>query len=343
MSDYTVVYFNGIERGFSIPSTLAHFSLGSMEFTIKWYGVLIALGYLVALIAATHLAKRAKIDVDKLYDAIIFGTLGAIVGARAYYIIFNLDYYLANPASIIRIDEGGLAIYGGVIGALLAGFITCRVRKLKALDAFDLAAVGFLAGQGIGRWGNFTNQEAFGTNTSLPWGMMSEKTTEYLVEHQDFMTAHGMTVDPYMGVHPTFLYESIWCLIGFVLLYFMFKNHRKFRGQIALSYGVWYGAERAFVEGLRTDSLYIAGTNIRVSQILSLALAVVCFVILIVKLIKYKGQPLLSEREPAENEEKSDSDEASDSKADEKDALGAAAEEITVEETGKDEQKNKEE
>lgn len=297
MSDYTIVYFNGIERGFSIPSTLAHFSIGSMEFTIKWYGVLIALGYLVALIAATHLAKRARIDVDKLYDAIIFGTIGAIVGARAYYILFNLDYYLANPASIVRIDEGGLAIYGGVIGALVAGFITCRVRKFKVLDAFDLAAVGFLAGQGIGRWGNFTNQEAFGTNTNLPWGMMSEKTTEYLSQHQDFMTAHGLTVDPYQGVHPTFLYESIWCLIGFALLYFMFRNHRKFRGQIALSYGVWYGAERAFVEGLRTDSLYFAGTNIRVSQILSLALAAVCLVILIVKLIKYKGQPTITERE----------------------------------------------
>lgn len=303
MSDYTIVYFNGVDRGFSIPSTIAHFSIGSMEFTIKWYGVLIALGYLVALIAATHLAKRAKIDVDKLYDAVIFGTIGAIIGARAYYILFNLDYYLANPASIIRIDEGGLAIYGGVIGALLAGFITCRVRKFKVLDAFDLAAVGFLAGQGIGRWGNFTNQEAFGTNTALPWGMMSEKTTEYLSEHQDFMTAHGLTVDPYQGVHPTFLYESIWCLIGFVLLYFMFKNHRKFRGQIALSYGVWYGAERAFVEGLRTDSLYFAGTNIRVSQILSLALAVVCLVILIMKLIKYKGQPVLTERESADTEE----------------------------------------
>lgn len=303
MSDYTIVYFNGIDRGFSIPSTIAHFSIGSMEFTIKWYGVLIALGYLVALIAATHLAKRAKIDVDKLYDAVIFGTIGAIIGARAYYILFNLDYYLANPASIIRIDEGGLAIYGGVIGALLAGFITCRVRKFKVLDAFDLAAVGFLAGQGIGRWGNFTNQEAFGTNTTLPWGMMSEKTTEYLSEHQDFMTAHGLTVDPYQGVHPTFLYESIWCIIGFVLLYFMFKNHRKFRGQIALSYGVWYGAERAFVEGLRTDSLYFAGTNIRVSQILSLALAVVCLVILIMKLIKYKGQPVLTEREAADTKE----------------------------------------
>ena len=313
MSDYTIVYFNGIDRGFSIPSTIAHFSIGSMEFTIKWYGVLIALGYLVALIAATHLAKRAKIDVDKLYDAVIFGTIGAIIGARAYYILFNLDYYLANPASIIRIDEGGLAIYGGVIGALLAGFITCRVRKFKVLDAFDLAAVGFLAGQGIGRWGNFTNQEAFGTNTTLPWGMMSEKTTEYLSEHQDFMTSHGLTVDPYQGVHPTFLYESIWCIIGFVLLYFMFKNHRKFRGQIALSYGVWYGAERAFVEGLRTDSLYFAGTNIRVSQILSLALAVVCLVILIMKLIKYKGQPVLTERETADtektDEEEIDSDE----------------------------------
>ncbi len=309
MSDYTIVYFNAIKRGFSVPSTLADFTIGNLEFTVKWYGVLIATGYLLALIFCTKLARRAKIDVDALYDAIIWGTLGGIIGARAYYVLFNLPYYLANPSHILRISEGGLAIYGGVIGGGLAAVLVCKIKKLHPLDVLDLAAVGFLIGQGLGRWGNFTNQEAFGYNTSLPWGMMSDKTSEYLIEHQDFMVEHGMTVEPYAGVHPTFLYESLWCIIGFVLLYFMFRDHRKFRGQIALSYGVWYGFERSIVEGLRTDSLYIGATNIRVSQVLSIALCVVCLVLLVVKFAKYKKNPTEIVTDIPDEEEVSDEQE----------------------------------
>jgi len=309
MSDYTIVYFNAIKRGFSVPSTLADFTIGNLEFTVKWYGVLIATGYLLALIFCTKLARRAKIDVDALYDAIIWGTLGGIIGARAYYVLFNLPYYLANPSHILRISEGGLAIYGGVIGGGLAAVLVCKIKKLHPLDVLDLAAVGFLIGQGLGRWGNFTNQEAFGTNTNLPWGMMSDKTSEYLIEHQDFMVEHGMTVEPYAGVHPTFLYESLWCIIGFVLLYFMFRDHRKFRGQIALSYGVWYGFERSIVEGLRTDSLYIGATNIRVSQVLSIALCVVCLVLLVVKFAKYRKNPTEIVTDKPDEEEVSDEQE----------------------------------
>ena len=305
MSDYTVVYFNAIKRGFSIPSTLVDFSIGSMDFSIKWYGVLIATGYLLALIFCTKLAKRAKIDVDALYDAIIWGTVGGIIGARAYYVLFNLEYYMANPSHILNIGEGGLAIYGGIIGAVIAALIVCKIRKLHPLDCLDLASVGFLMGQGLGRWGNFTNQEAFGTNTNLPWGMLSDKTTEYLIDHQDFMASHHLTVSPYEGVHPTFLYESLWCLIGFVLLYFLFKNHRKYRGQISLMYGAWYGLERGLVEGLRTDSLYVPGTDIRISQILSIALCIVCLVILIVNLVKHKTTDFDTEEiESDEQEEK---------------------------------------
>lgn len=305
MSDYTVVYFNAIDRGFSIPSTLVDFSIGSMDFSIKWYGVLIATGYLLALIFCTKLAKRANIDVDALYDAIIWGTVGGIIGARAYYVLFNLEYYIQNPSHILNISEGGLAIYGGIIGAIIAAMIVCKIRKLHPLDCLDLASVGFLIGQGLGRWGNFTNQEAFGTNTTLPWGMLSDKTTEYLIDHQDFMVSHHLTVSPYEGVHPTFLYESLWCIAGFVLLYFLFRNYRKYRGQIALVYGAWYGLERGIVEGLRTDSLYIPGTDIRISQILSIALCVVCLVILIVNLVRHKTTDFDTEEiESDEQEEK---------------------------------------
>lgn len=298
MKDYSVVYFNAIQRGFSVPSTLCEFSIGPLDFSIKLYGLLIATGYLIALFTATKLAKRNGVDVDKLYDAVIFGTLGGIIGARAYYVLFNLSYYMANPSHIIKITEGGLAIYGGIIGALLTAFVVCKIRKINVLDVFDLAAVGFLAGQGIGRWGNFTNQEAFGVNTNLPWGMKSDTVREYIILNQSYFQSKGISMDPEGYVHPTFLYESIWCILGFIMLAIMFDKCRKFKGQIALTYGVWYGLERMIVEGLRIDSLYVANTNIRVSQVLSATLLLCCLIGLIVGFMKAKNNkvPELLER-----------------------------------------------
>ena len=155
----------------------------------------------------------------------------------------------------------------------------------------DIASMSLLIGQGIGRWGNFANQEAFGTNTDLPWGMWSEKTAAYITQYSDKLSTNGIVMDPDKAVHPTFLYESIWCLLGFLVLYIITRKARKFSGQIFLTYGVWYGAERAVVEGFRTDSLYIAGTTIRVSQLLSAVLALVCLVILICLLVKFKKHP----------------------------------------------------
>ncbi|MBO5858926.1 MAG: prolipoprotein diacylglyceryl transferase, partial [Clostridia bacterium] len=148
-----------------------------------------------------------------------------------------------------------------------------------------------LIGQGIGRWGNFTNQEAFGVNTDMPWGMWSTKVHDYIVYHQDEFAANGFSVDPDKFVHPTFLYESIWCLLGVLVLYIITKKARKFSGQTFLCYGIWYGLERMIVEGLRTDSLYITGTTIRTSQALSMAIVAVCAVLLAVLLIKYKKNP----------------------------------------------------
>lgn len=312
MKDYAVVYFNGIERGFSIPSTLCEFAKGGMEFSIKLYGLLIAVGYLIALAVATKLATKKGLDVDALYDAVIFGTIGGIIGARAYYVIFNWDYYSANTSHIMNISEGGLAIYGGIIGALLVAFIVCKIRKFNVLDIFDIAAVGFLIGQGVGRWGNFTNQEAFGTNTTLPWGMTSNKISEYIVNNQDFFAEKGYAMDPYTAVHPTFLYESIWCIIGAVVLGLMFDKFRKFKGQIILSYGLWYGLGRVIIEGFRTDSLYIGDTSIRVSQILSAVLVIVCAILLTVGFVKLKNAPkaIPVPVEPIVEEEESTEDSA---------------------------------
>jgi phosphatidylglycerol:prolipoprotein diacylglycerol transferase len=230
-------------------------------------------------------------SLDKMVDVLIYGTIAAIIGARLYYVFSKWDYYGEHLSEIPQIWEGGLAIYGGIIGGLVAAYFVCKVRKMNYFNLLDMATMSLLIGQGIGRWGNFTNQEAFGVNTDLPWGMWSEKIAADVMRNQELYTSKGFEVDPMLPVHPTFLYESIWCLLGFFVLYLICCKARKFSGQIALCYGIWYGLERTVVEGLRTDSLYIAGTTIRVSQAISAALVIVCTVLLIVLLRKYIKNP----------------------------------------------------
>lgn len=291
MSNYTVVYFTGISRGFSVPSVLAEFSIFGIDISIKWYGTIIAFGFLLAVLFGGRMAYKWKMNLDKMVDVLIYGTLAGIVGARLYYVFSKWDYYGAHLSEIPKIWEGGLAIYGGLIAGVVAAYIVCRVRKMNFWNLLDIAVMSFLIGQGIGRWGNFTNQEAFGTNTTLPWGMWSQKIADDITSRQAFFADKGITMDSTMPVHPTFLYESISCLLGFVVLYIICRKARKFSGQIALCYGVWYGIERAIVEGLRTDSLYIAGTTLRISQVLSASLALVCAVLLVILLVKYTKHP----------------------------------------------------
>ncbi|MBQ6268156.1 MAG: prolipoprotein diacylglyceryl transferase [Clostridia bacterium] len=292
MSDYTDVYFTALgDHPFHVASTLASFDLFGHPVEIKWYGAIIAFGFLLAVLFGGRIAWKWKISLDKMVDVLIYGTLAGIVGARLYYVFSRWDYYGKNLAEIPQIWNGGLAIYGGLILGLLAAFVVCRVRKLSIPNLLDMATMSFLIGQGIGRWGNFTNQEAFGINTDAPWGMWSEKVREYIVTHQSFFAENGITMDPNKPVHPTFLYESISCLVGFAVLYIILRKARKFSGQMALCYGVWYGTERAIVEGLRTDSLYIAGTTLRISQVISIVLALVCAVVLVTLWIKYTKHP----------------------------------------------------
>lgn len=291
MSDYTVVYFTGIDRGFSVPSVLAEFSIFGIDFSIKWYGAIIAFGFLLAVLFGGRMAYKWKMNLDKMVDVLIYGTLAGIVGARLYYVFSKWDYYGEHLSDIPKIWEGGLAIYGGLIAGVIAAYVVCRVRKMNFWNLLDIAVMSFLIGQGIGRWGNFTNQEAFGTNTDMPWGMWSQKIADDITSRQSFFAEKGIEMDASLPVHPTFLYESVSCLVGFLVLYIICRKARKFSGQIALCYGVWYGAERTIVEGLRTDSLYIAGTTIRTSQALSAALAVVCAVLLVILLIKYTKHP----------------------------------------------------
>ncbi len=291
MSNYTSVHFKGLEKVFDVPSVLAEFNIFGNVVSIKFYGAIIAFGFLLAVLFGGRMAYKWKMSLDKMIDVLIYGTITAIIGARLYYVFSKWDYYSQNLLEIPQIWEGGLAIYGGIIGGIAAAYVVCKVRKLNFWNLLDIAGMSLLIGQGIGRWGNFTNQEAFGVNTDKPWGMWSQKVHDYIVMNQSEFAANGFSVDPDKYVHPTFLYESIWCLLGVLVLYIITRKARKFSGQTFLCYGIWYGLERMIVEGLRTDSLYIPGTLIRTSQALSAAIVVVCTVLLVVLLVKYTKNP----------------------------------------------------
>ncbi len=294
MLDKTLVTFTGFgghSLSFNVSSIFAQFSIFGHEFTIRWYGAIIAFGFLLAVLFGGRMAYKWKMNLDKMVDVLIYGTIAAIIGARLYYCIFEWDSYKNNLTDIFKIWEGGLAIYGGIIAGLAAAFVVCKVRKMNFYNLLDLAAMSLLIGQGIGRWGNFANQEAFGSNTDKPWGMWSQKIGITLIREQETLTAKGMSVDPSLPVHPTFLYESLWCIAGFFILYIITKKFRRFSGQTFLCYGVWYGTGRMIIEGFRTDSLYIGNSTIRVSQLLSAIIVAVSLTALILLTIKYKKHP----------------------------------------------------
>ncbi len=285
LTDYTVVEFPKLGWQFDVYANLCEFTIPGwdIDVTIRFYGVIIAFGFLLAVLLGGRIAYKWNMSLDKMVDVLIWGTIGGVIGARLYYVIFQWDSYKNNLASIFKIWEGGLAIYGGIIGGLLAAYFVCKKVDLSFIKLLDIASMSLLIGQGIGRWGNFTNQEAFGTNTTLPWGMTSSKVQAYIEANQYSLSQKGISMVSTDPVHPTFLYESIWCLIGFVILFIIYKKYRKFDGQLILGYGAIYGLERFFVEGLRTDSLYVGDTGIRISQVLSLLIAILCIALSIAK------------------------------------------------------------
>lgn len=240
-----------MEHTIGFPNLGLEFTLSRVACTvlgkdIYWYGIIICAGFILAALYVNSRTKDFGITSDNLTDCLIICVPLGIICARIYYVVFEWGYYAQHPGEIIAIWKGGIAIYGGIIGTLIGLFVYSRVKKLSLASLCDLAAFGLLIGQCIGRWGNFVNGEAHGGPTTLPW---------------------GMTIDGQSMVHPTFLYESLWNLIGFVLLHFYSKK-RRFKGEIALLYAAWYGAGRAWIEGLRTDSLYIG--SVRVSQLLAI-------------------------------------------------------------------------
>lgn len=280
------VQFPGL--GLELTLNRVAFSIGG--FDVYWYGIIIAAGMLLAMLFAFRYAVDFGIDADRLVDVVLIGTVAAIICARAYYVIFAPFPY-ESLWQMIDIREGGLAIYGGVLGAFVFGGLAAKWRKVPILPLFDLVGICFLIGQGIGRWANFINQEAFGTNTDLPWGMYSEGTQRYLSSVQATLAAEGIIVDPSMPVHPTFLYESIWCLAGFVILALCIKR-RRFHGQLFLAYVFWYGLGRFWIEGLRTDSLMITDT-LRTSQLVALLSVAAAAVLMAVGLIRARGKTLM--------------------------------------------------
>ena len=264
---------------------------------IQWYGIIITIGLILALVYCMPKMKRFGLDADRTIDAVIGGVLGGIVGARVYYVIWKWDDYQRDTLgetlkAMINTRNGGLAIYGGLIGAVLVGFIICKIRKVKVLPMLDITVIGFLIGQGIGRWGNFVNQEAFGTNTDNFLGMTGGRIQDTILAQTQIggdMYNNGLATMLWeKPVHPCFLYESVWCLLGFVVLAFWSKR-RKYDGQLLLMYMAWYGAERFVVEGLRTDSLMLG--NMRVSQALSAIIFVTSVILQIIFFFRRRRDP----------------------------------------------------
>ena len=241
------------------------------DFSVYWYGILIGIGFILALIFALCNLKRFGLNQEEFFFFFLTGLIFGIIGARAFYVFFRWQDYAQDFWKIFAIHEGGLAIYGGIIGGLGSACIMAKRKKMNIPAMLDIGGMGFLIGQGIGRWGNFVNQEAFGVETDLPWRMVSENTGG-------------------VGVHPCFLYESLWCLIGFGVLLLLSFKWRKFDGQMFLLYLIWYGLERMIVEGLRTDSLYTPLFGLRVSQVISAVVVIIGIVLLIINLRKAKAR-----------------------------------------------------
>lgn len=231
------------------PSPVA-FHLGGKP--IYWYGILIAIGFALAVAYGCRCAKQFGLKEDNILDMLLIAAPLGIIGARLYYCIFYWDLYADDPISILYIWEGGLAIYGGVIGAAIGVILHAWWKKTPLLPMLDIGSMGLLIGQSMGRWGNFMNREAHGGVTDSFFKMGLTDSTGAVTYY-----------------HPTFLYESVWNLVGFLALHFYFKKHRRYDGQIFLMYVAWYGLGRAWIEGMRTDSLYLFGTGIRVSQLLA--------------------------------------------------------------------------
>lgn len=251
-------------------------------FDIAYYGIIIGIGILVGLLIAVAEAKRTGQKEEDYYDLAIYAVIFAIIGARAYYVIFSWDMYKDDLLSILNIRQGGLAIYGGVIAAVITVLIFARIKKLSAPLLMDTAGLGLVAGQMIGRWGNFFNREAFGEYTDSLLAMRLPVDAVRSSDITELMREHMETVDgvSYIQVHPTYLYESLWCMMVLIIM-LLYRKHKKFDGEVFLVYLLGYGLGRVWIEGLRTDQLLLPVVGLPVSQILAGVIVVVSTILII--------------------------------------------------------------
>lgn len=296
--DTTVISFPGLGiEPFEISKEI--FSIGN--FAIYWYAILIVSGILMAVLYTSYRAEREGVSIDHLLDVALLTVALGVLGARLYYVLTTLDTGAYQSfKDIINIRNGGLGIYGGIIGGVLGILIMCAIRKVNVLSVLDSAAPGVMIAQAIGRWGNFCNGEAYGSqivNGQISYAFLGPEKT-YAVSENHILYKLRMGVESasthsdstlignsgMVEVQPTFLYESLWNILGFVLINLIFKK-KKFNGQIALMYFAWYGFGRMFIEGLRTDSLFVPGTGIRISQLLGLVLFSVSVITIVVGLV----------------------------------------------------------
>ena len=256
-------------------------------FTIALYGVIIGLGFLLALLIIAKVAKWTDQNPDDYWDMAIYVIIFSIIGARIYYVFFAWDYYKDNPISVFNIRNGGLAIYGGVLAGFATIFIYTRIRKKSFLLMADTVMFGLVFGQIMGRWGNFTNREAFGEYTDGLFAMRLPVEMVRSGEITELMKAHMSDATNYVQVSPTFLYESMWnvCLL---IIIFLYCKHKKFDGEIVLLYLGGYGLGRAWIEGLRTDQLIMHTTGLPVSQMLAICLVVFAVVMDVITRIRLK-------------------------------------------------------
>lgn len=292
------IYLNNVPKSFSI-----------FGFQIALYGVIIGIGVMCGVLMAAYVAKKEGLDPEVIWDFAIYAIIFSIMGARIYYVIFQWDMYKSNPISVFNVRNGGLAIYGAVIAAFTTMWIYCKVKKHSFLQIADICVPGLVLGQVIGRWGNFTNREVFGEFTDNLLAMRLPIDSVRSVDISENLAQHIADGTNYIQVHPTFLYESLWNLILLIAM-LLYRQHKKFQGEMWLLYLGGYGLGRAWIEGIRTDTLFIPHTTIAVSQMLAIVLFIVALtadILIRMRLNHRKDTPAVAESvQPEEAVKKSE-------------------------------------
>ena len=279
------IYLKDVPRSFSV-----------FGFEIAYYGLIIGIAVMAGLLTAVQIAKKTGQNTDDYWDFAIWAIIFSIIGARIYYVAFSWDDYKDNLIEIFKLRNGGLAIYGGVIAAFITLFGWCRIKKKNPLLFGDTAMPGLILGQAIGRWGNFMNREVFGDyynglfSMQIPIDAVRDKS-----DITDNIASHIPEGANYINVHPTFLYESVWNLLIFMVL-LIFRKHKKFDGELCLLYLGGYGLGRFVIEGIRTDTLFIPGTTMPVSQVLALIRVIIAVVTDVIVRIRLKKKPAEAEK-----------------------------------------------